>query len=1536
MNKKIIHLITQQPNDYSIFFGTKLTSKPFEKVLIEHWDKSQKTTERIIFVLEEVQWASLTEILMSAMWALHLKKLKKRVAICLPFCGIIGEDNDKELSLRRRKAVCSFLSRWRFPNKLDEYDIDIYGTEQPYFSWTERDDPFYCRVLPISFFTRKDTKDISTLKLESMVEQILKEHSCLDPFESHAFSDIIFHEIAKNIFDHASDNEQIPGLISIGMIKKNIFSKEECGIWDSFYFEALGPKSYLQIVLGDHGKGIYNTLFEAYKNDKHLKKRYYENGKRCDNEPFVLRYSLEKLSTRYSEKSRLRFPDIPRGLAWVYDIVREYRGFISIRSGSTRVGISFLPGHDGEFRFDRNPLADFGGTILQIVLPEYKATELLTFHLAPEPFHGEHPNLHMISIYDYWKGREDTPQAYDLLLETLDKTVRPLGENDLVLIDFSGIHWDKDTLSELIRKIMYLQGEILIICFNINLNHFRLLPEIEKVFLSEDSPIDDNDIRITPFVDVKGKAFFLGCREEYQKNLLHELFSIGESDLSLLEDHFILERMVRFIRKNRHIIRRISDRLKIRASMLSFSELFDEAIRNGIKEVFSNPPEGITINHTGLFHLPSGKYANKFIQLGHLFQIRNWAQKLAYALLTKIHLKLDDNLKDINFIFGCTASTYPLIESIAEGLSLKRDDDYLCIETYLDSLGHPDIEEIPEGKNILLVTDVISTGDLVERMVEAVITRKANPLAVAAIVDTRESFESEVQVNDIRVKVYALYHEPVQKDIQPIKLNKKGQADLVFDNKNIIEIDRLTATPYYELSFSPSPIIDPKEFFNLISKNSYAVINRHVKTGGTHFCFYLDTKEIFQNQQICPELIDKIINCLKKDLGTKLPNFLTLLYPWGSNAKDATPALESALKKTFNINNIEVRSIFRSKSKQRGWRFGSPDKSYESVIKNNTVVIWDDGSNSGDTLSQLIDYTCSFKPAKVLVYILISRFEPFYRKFFQKIKSYDSKEKKIPLNITFITALDLPTYKPNNCPVCEKRISLKSESLKPFADLEPVRNHIGREEKRLKEFRLGDIRDEIKAKEYFSMSELSKESEQFRSEIAKLIMMREIVAKLEAIISTEDDRILLRESILDKENLKMLGRIIRDEPEVLAKIKPQCPDVIEHLINICKDTLISDDAPNSFDLVAIEILFNKKIQQWIIDNLNKIILRLQYSEEAINSFIYHVIKFSDEDEMVEILEKCRNICEANRTNVSILEGITRVKISKAIQWVRLKRAKNAGLKGPLKEAIVSLENIYTQDPHMGEIEMWNKLIASSLDTPESWTIRYQWWREELNPFLGSFVKNLETLQPVLSHMSNIHYLLTDSMPNYTGDITALDEDLHILCLENAEMISRKTSYDDFLSIVNRLHGNIVSRESLLSKIIKDIPTNLSHRVNHILQSLKDELEKKGIRLDIVPKTIPEETKIFFHKNLFDKVFKEFLQNMCKHGFDNVTASLSINISEKVVSISLIHPGALQNAELFGIGKNMMEEIVHSHNGSFEVPKEIEKNKIQSTIIVNRW
>lgn len=1074
--------------------------------------------------------------------------------------------------------------------------------------------------------------------------------------------------------------------------------------------------------------------------------------------------------------------------------------------------------------------------------------------------------------------------------------------------------------------------------------HFNLLTEVENVFLSESGPISDVDIRITPFIDVKGRVFFWGCLEEYKRNLLHELFQNSSKGLYKLNAHKEkLYEIEKFIQRNRHIIRVSSGRFQIRSSLSSCSIFIEKISNMTIKKVFDNPPEGIKIKHIGSFHLPSGMYTTKFIQLQHLLQVKNWSKKLAYFLVTKIHLRSIGN-KDIDFILGCTASASPLVEHVAESLSFEPDESCLCIETYIDSLDYPDFEEIPAGKKVLIVTDVISTGGLIKRMAEAVIKRKAKPFAIAAIVDTREVFESKVEVNGIDVEVYALYHEYIQKYNQPIRISKKGQQIGLFPEKSeVIEVDPLTTTPCYKVPLSPQVLIEPKEFFTKFIRNSFALANRHISTGGTHFCFYVDTKEIFQDEQIASKIIKRIVERLQKDLSHLHYDFLdkescllTILYPWGSNASYATNLFISKINEFIGIKKISTRGIFRSKS-NLGWRFGPPDQSYDSVIKDKVVVIWDDGANSGDTLSQLIDYTCSFMPREVLVYVLISRVAPSYRKFFQRIRSYRIEEREIRVSITFVTSLDLPTYRPNNCPCCKRLIDIEADSIKPFANLEPIKEHLERERNRLKVIRLKNIRKEIKSQQYDSLSELSRESEQFREEMSSLIIMRETIAKLESFLPIEDDRNLLKEEMLDQDNLKFLCRIIRDETETWEKIIRQCPDVADSILSFCTDTLIGGfDPPKSFDLIAIEILFSKQKHTKLVDNLDKCILRIQHSREIMNCFIYHIIKFLNDDGAVKILERCRNICESNRNNETLEEVYTRVKINKTIQWVRLNRAQNAGNKGHLKEAIVSLENMYSLDPHKSAFEWWNKLMVTSLSAGvDNWSTRYKWWNEEINPLMQAFVKNIETLQPILSNIPIITpYLLTVSKPNFIDDLTALDEKLHVLCMGDIDKIIYSRYYEQFLSIVNRLYEMIVSKESFLAELIKKFPTNLDNEVNFTLRFLKEDMERKDIELNI--QTIPSNIEILFHKTLFNIAFREFVLNMCKHSEMHISANLAVSTNEETVEVKLNHPGKLKHTQSLGIGEGVIEELVLMHGGKFTFPHEINKNIIESKMILKIW
>ena len=119
-----------------------------------------------------------------------------------------------------------------------------------------------------------------------------------------------------------------------------------------------------------------------------------------------------------------------------------------------------------------------------------------------------------------------------------------------------------------------------------------------------------------------------------------------------------------------------------------------------------------------------------------------------------------------------------------------------------------------------------------------------------------------------------------------------------------------------------------------------------------------------------------------------------------------------------------------------------------------------------------------------------------------------------------------------------------------------------------------------------------------------------------------------------------------------------------------------------------------------------------------------------------------------------------------------------------------------------------------------------------------------------------------------------------------------------------------------------------------LSSLKEEIEKKEIKLNF--QRIQSEVKIQFHKDLFHKVFREFVLNMCKHCEKNVNADLTVVNNIETVEVRLIHPGVLKHDTPFGTGEEMIKELVCAHKGEFTLPHKVEDHKIESKITVRRW
>ncbi len=129
----------------------------------------------------------------------------------------------------------------------------------------------------------------------------------------------------------------------------------------------------------------------------------------------------------------------------------------------------------------------------------------------------------------------------------------------------------------------------------------------------------------------------------------------------------------------------------------------------------------------------------------------------------------------------------------------------------------------------------------------------------------------------------------------------------------------------------------------------------------------------------------------------------------------------------------------------KGWRFPFPAKRYNEVTRNQSILILDAGSLTGESLVQLIDNIGFLDVKEILVLSVISRVEDFYREFYSRLKSLNVKKLKskdksessslfkseniVPIEIVFGISLHIPVYSSAaSCPFCEESNKLNAIS----------------------------------------------------------------------------------------------------------------------------------------------------------------------------------------------------------------------------------------------------------------------------------------------------------------------------------------------------------------------------------------------------------------------------------------------------------------------------------------------------------------------------
>lgn len=300
------------------------------------------------------------------------------------------------------------------------------------------------------------------------VKNILK--SCLDINHAQIISDIVIHELAKNVSDHSKKGH---GLFC-AVVKKHkpekIFETDYYDGELQFFKECTKDEYIAEIVFGDSGKGIIETLSK------------YGQGKKGSE---LVRFSFDKWSTNkpYDDNENSYLKRGTRGLYHVRRVMKNYEGMAAIRTGQYFTGFNDNDLENDKIIDEKN-LQEFNGTLLTVKLLPGRAKTLRRYYPTSKSTDKNASDCEHLII--------DVNNISEGLKQVGEKSKKNSYKNFLISLDFSklSINSSEQAINKTLREFLASLS---------NLRH----PNVHIVY---GFPASFYDIRIGEIVDSINEA----------------------------------------------------------------------------------------------------------------------------------------------------------------------------------------------------------------------------------------------------------------------------------------------------------------------------------------------------------------------------------------------------------------------------------------------------------------------------------------------------------------------------------------------------------------------------------------------------------------------------------------------------------------------------------------------------------------------------------------------------------------------------------------------------------------------------------------------------------------------------------------------------------------------------------------------------------------------------------------------------------------------------------------------------------------------
>jgi GAF domain-containing protein/orotate phosphoribosyltransferase len=948
--------------------------------------------------------------------ALHLRDEKgHNLTFRLPECGDLPRDRESLLGLprkQRRRNVRAFLDRWHFEDMLEGESVSFEGTPD-YEKYSEKEQGTH--VMELCDFSDKASIDIAALRAldkDLDIQTIFQGQMELTHYEIGFLSHIIVRELGKNIYEHNPPG--VNGIVTMRLIEpfgqkenweellrlrqKRTMSSE----WERDFLSKVGTNGYLELVIFDNGRGIHKTLHKTAGKGKTVQE--------------VLQFAFDRFSTSKPKKDKNM-----RGLFWVKKHIEDLGGLLCVRNGSIVIYENTLASKE-EWKIGSEERKELPGTLFQILIPLSKEHRTSTYSTVITKLSKKRKKTSGTSSFKnffisnierkYEEQDGEIEKKVVKVCDDLEKFIEDIGHQEIGILDFSdfGRGWDRNAFNLLLPKI--LQGLLNDKCIiGVNLkedaksnihdtaawNEFYKEGKIFGIFSSTKTDIIPYWVGLDPDQpdqdpdqpDQKKLIDLFNRMVETELDTLRMEEDIGP-DFDKNEQAMLMDFIVgntsythRETHNGRHVHRFVLDSMTL-AEYPHSDGYFRKRLKDQI-EIFPG------VRHSSSWYfLPSGKYFKEYFDLSRLF-VDNPFQ---HTIKDKLR-ELVGNITEVRYAVSSTPIGGELSASICANTSLQENN----LGYYDDVMWKAHNLRLDRDAKVLIVTDIIGTGNLVNRMIDIVRENGGIPYRIVALMNT--SGETTIQ----GIPVLAL-------------LDRKLVAfDSPTDTRQVMKIHSVTMAPVLDDEKDKS-ILNPVEFWNMVQKTGSLYLGyRNVR--GKHYEMYIQTDLIFNDSECSDLIVQRIQDELQRQ--GWWPDYV--LIP------DSKISSAYLLRDKFDRCCIGTGRTILASTTEQGLIVS---ESIRDLLSRRKVLVFDAGASSGMTLHGLLSNIT--QASEIKVFAFISRMS-------EQTKEYVQKSLPNIRHLAIFYQLGFPSYHRSEDVSINRAIEELRDS-KNYISSKPLRDYI--------------------------------------------------------------------------------------------------------------------------------------------------------------------------------------------------------------------------------------------------------------------------------------------------------------------------------------------------------------------------------------------------------------------------------------------------------------------------------------------------------------